>query len=160
MPVRVRQILPSGDLFIEGTKIVMVGHEEKHIYLSGIVRRIVDGLDRLQTDTTGRTLIILTVGLVILGILGWVFNAVRQWLSAEAIGNVIVAVLGAVRKKKSEGKLSMKVPVKKLVIETDVPIEAALFDLKTTTYSEKIEKARVLKKYSPDLRFRLSCNSG
>jgi flagellar L-ring protein precursor FlgH len=40
LPVRVRQILPSGDLFIEGTKVVMVGHEEKHIYLSGIVRRI------------------------------------------------------------------------------------------------------------------------
>lgn len=40
LPVRVRQILPSGDLFIEGTKVVMVGAEEKHIYLSGIVRRI------------------------------------------------------------------------------------------------------------------------
>ena len=40
LPVRVKQILPSGDLFIEGTKIVMVGYEEKHIYLSGIVRKI------------------------------------------------------------------------------------------------------------------------
>lgn len=40
LPVRVREILPSGDLFVEGTKVVMVGHEEKHIYLSGIVRRI------------------------------------------------------------------------------------------------------------------------
>lgn len=40
LPVRVKQILPSGDLFIEGTKVVMVGAEEKHIYLSGIVRRI------------------------------------------------------------------------------------------------------------------------
>lgn len=40
LPVRVRQILPSGDLFIEGTKVVMVGAEEKHIYVSGIVRRI------------------------------------------------------------------------------------------------------------------------
>jgi flagellar L-ring protein precursor FlgH len=40
LPVRVREILPSGDLFIEGTKVVMVGAEEKHIYLSGIVRRI------------------------------------------------------------------------------------------------------------------------
>jgi len=40
LPVRVREILPSGDLFIEGTKVVMVGNEEKHIYLSGIVRRI------------------------------------------------------------------------------------------------------------------------
>ncbi|MBX3155915.1 MAG: flagellar basal body L-ring protein FlgH [Deltaproteobacteria bacterium] len=40
LPVRVMQILPSGDLFVEGTKVVMVGHEEHHIYLSGIVRRI------------------------------------------------------------------------------------------------------------------------
>jgi flagellar L-ring protein precursor FlgH len=40
LPVRVREILPSGDLFIEGTKVVMVGAEEKHIYVSGIVRRI------------------------------------------------------------------------------------------------------------------------
>jgi len=40
LSLRVRQILPSGDLFIEGTKVVMVGAEEKHIYLSGIVRKI------------------------------------------------------------------------------------------------------------------------
>ncbi|MGE0399510.1 MAG: flagellar basal body L-ring protein FlgH [Kofleriaceae bacterium] len=40
LSVRVRQILPSGDLFIEGTKVVMVGAEEKHIYVSGVVRRI------------------------------------------------------------------------------------------------------------------------
>jgi flagellar L-ring protein precursor FlgH len=40
LPVRVVQILPSGDLFIEGTKVVMVGAEEHHIYLSGIVRRV------------------------------------------------------------------------------------------------------------------------
>lgn len=40
LPVRVKQILPSGDLFVEGTKVVMVGFEEKHIYLSGIVRKI------------------------------------------------------------------------------------------------------------------------
>lgn len=40
LPVRVVQVLANGDLFIEGTKVVMVGHEEKHIYVSGIVRRI------------------------------------------------------------------------------------------------------------------------
>ena len=40
LPVRVKQVLPSGDLFVEGTKVVMVGHEEHHIYVSGIVRRI------------------------------------------------------------------------------------------------------------------------
>jgi flagellar L-ring protein precursor FlgH len=40
LPVRVKQILPSGDLFVEGTKVVMVGNEEHHIYVSGIVRRV------------------------------------------------------------------------------------------------------------------------
>jgi flagellar L-ring protein precursor FlgH len=40
LPVRVVQILPSGDLFVEGTKVVMVGEEEHHIYVSGIVRRL------------------------------------------------------------------------------------------------------------------------
>lgn len=40
LPVRVVQILPSSDLFVEGTKVVMVGEEEHHIYVSGIVRRI------------------------------------------------------------------------------------------------------------------------
>jgi flagellar L-ring protein precursor FlgH len=40
LPVRVKQILPSGDLFIEGTKVVMVGNEEHHIYVSGIIRRV------------------------------------------------------------------------------------------------------------------------
>ncbi len=40
LPVRVVQVLANGDLFVEGTKVVMVGHEEKHIYVSGIVRRI------------------------------------------------------------------------------------------------------------------------
>jgi len=40
LPVRVVEVLPSGDLFVEGTKVVMVGAEEHHIYMSGIVRRI------------------------------------------------------------------------------------------------------------------------
>ncbi|HET9620982.1 MAG TPA: flagellar basal body L-ring protein FlgH [Kofleriaceae bacterium] len=40
LPVRVVQILPSSDLFVEGTKVVMIGAEENHIYVSGIVRKI------------------------------------------------------------------------------------------------------------------------
>jgi flagellar L-ring protein precursor FlgH len=40
LPVRVAQVLPSGDLYVEGTKVVMVGNEEHHIYMSGVVRRI------------------------------------------------------------------------------------------------------------------------
>lgn len=38
LPVRVKQVLPNGDLYVEGTKIVMVGNEEHHLYVSGIVR--------------------------------------------------------------------------------------------------------------------------
>jgi flagellar L-ring protein precursor FlgH len=45
LPVRVVEVLPSGDLIIEGTKVVMVGAEEHHIYMSGIVRRIDIGED-------------------------------------------------------------------------------------------------------------------
>jgi len=47
LPVRVMQVLPSGDLFIEATKVVMVGEEEHHIYVSGIVRKI----DIAEDDT-------------------------------------------------------------------------------------------------------------
>jgi flagellar L-ring protein FlgH len=39
LPVRVVQVLASGDLFVEGTKVVMVGNEEHHIYVSGLVRK-------------------------------------------------------------------------------------------------------------------------
>jgi flagellar L-ring protein FlgH len=38
LPVRVRQVLPNGDFFVEGTKVVMVDAEEHHIYVSGVVR--------------------------------------------------------------------------------------------------------------------------
>lgn len=36
--VRVRDQMPNGDLFIEGTKIVMINHEEYHLYISGVIR--------------------------------------------------------------------------------------------------------------------------
>lgn len=36
--VRVRDVLPNGDLFVEGTKILMINDEELHIYLSGVIR--------------------------------------------------------------------------------------------------------------------------
>lgn len=36
--VRVRRVMPNGDLFVEGTKVLLVNEEELHIYLSGIVR--------------------------------------------------------------------------------------------------------------------------
>lgn len=38
LPVRVKAELGNGDLYIEGTKVVMIGAEEQHLYVSGIVR--------------------------------------------------------------------------------------------------------------------------
>jgi len=35
---RVRDKMPNGDLYIEGTKVVMINHEEYHLYVSGIIR--------------------------------------------------------------------------------------------------------------------------
>jgi len=36
--VRVKKELPNGDLYVEGTKVVMINHEEYHLYVSGLVR--------------------------------------------------------------------------------------------------------------------------
>jgi flagellar L-ring protein precursor FlgH len=36
--VRVRDQMPNGDLFVEGTKVVMVNTEEYHLYISGVIR--------------------------------------------------------------------------------------------------------------------------
>lgn len=36
--VRVKQMLPNGDLFVEGTKVLLVNDEELHIYVSGVIR--------------------------------------------------------------------------------------------------------------------------
>lgn len=36
--VRVVNEMPNGDLFLEGTKVVMINNEEYHLYVSGLVR--------------------------------------------------------------------------------------------------------------------------
>jgi flagellar L-ring protein precursor FlgH len=36
--VRVKKEMPNGDLFVEGTKVVMINNEEYHLYISGVVR--------------------------------------------------------------------------------------------------------------------------
>ena len=61
--VRVKKELPNGDLFIEGTKVVMINHEEYHLYVSGVVRPSDIGMDNAikssliadaQVEFTGR----------------------------------------------------------------------------------------------------------
>ena len=39
LPVRVRDVMPNSDLYVEGTKVVLVGEEEHHLYVSGIIRQ-------------------------------------------------------------------------------------------------------------------------
>ncbi len=36
--VRVKRRMPNGDLFVEGTKVILINDEEVHIYVSGLVR--------------------------------------------------------------------------------------------------------------------------
>lgn len=40
LPVHVAKQLPNGDLFVEGTKIILLNDEESYLYLSGVVRPI------------------------------------------------------------------------------------------------------------------------
>lgn len=36
--VRVKKQMPNGDLYVEGTKVVMINNEEYHLYVSGVIR--------------------------------------------------------------------------------------------------------------------------
>ncbi len=40
VPAVVRQVLPNGNLFVEGHRVVLVNAEEQHFYISGVVRPI------------------------------------------------------------------------------------------------------------------------
>ena len=40
VPATVRKVLPNGNLFIEGHRVVLVNSEEQHFYISGVVRPI------------------------------------------------------------------------------------------------------------------------
>ncbi|HLF54859.1 MAG TPA: valine--tRNA ligase [Candidatus Nanoarchaeia archaeon] len=79
-------------------------------------------------------------------------SALHQNESAEKVGNVVTLVLAAVRKKKSEAKVSIKAPVKRLVIETDVSLDAALSDLQSTACAEKVEFGKGAEELAPNLK--------
>lgn len=40
LAVHVRRVLPNGDLYIEGNKVIMINNEELHLYVSGVVRPV------------------------------------------------------------------------------------------------------------------------
>lgn len=38
LTTRIKKILSNGDLYIEGSKVVMINEEESHLYISGVIR--------------------------------------------------------------------------------------------------------------------------
>ena len=72
--------------------------------------------------------------------------------TALGIGDVVVKILGVVRKKKSEKKLSLKAPVKRLVIESELDISKALGDLKAAANAEFVEFGEAEEELAPGLR--------
>lgn len=40
LPVRIRERLPNGDFFVEGSKVLLLNDEESQLYLSGVVRPV------------------------------------------------------------------------------------------------------------------------
>lgn len=49
--VRITRDLPNGDLFVEGTKVIMINNEEYHLYVSGVVRRADIGQDNAVSSS-------------------------------------------------------------------------------------------------------------
>jgi flagellar L-ring protein precursor FlgH len=49
--VRVARELPNGDLYIEGTKVMLLNNEEYHLYISGVVRPADIGPDNAVAST-------------------------------------------------------------------------------------------------------------
>lgn len=47
-------------------------------------------LDVVSEDSSTRTIILLTAGVLILGASAWLFNYIRQWFSARVTGNVVL----------------------------------------------------------------------
>ena len=84
----VRRIL--GYFRPEGRRMVLVACAllSTSLLNTGLPIFISQSIDRVAADPSQRNLILALLGTVILGALAWVFNALRQWQSATAIGNV------------------------------------------------------------------------
>ena len=74
----------------EAPRMIIVGAA---IFLTSLVNTglpifISDMIDRIAIAPFGQILAVALVGTIAIGTLGWVFNAIRQWQSAAAVGNV------------------------------------------------------------------------
>jgi flagellar L-ring protein precursor FlgH len=51
VPAMVRQVLPNGNLFVEGDRVVLVNREEHHFYISGVIRpEDIDGSGQVRSS--------------------------------------------------------------------------------------------------------------
>lgn len=51
VPAMVKKVLPNGNLFIEGHRVILVNDEEHHFYVSGVIRPV-DILDDNSVDSS------------------------------------------------------------------------------------------------------------
>src|SRR5690606_30509856 len=84
----VKRIL--GYFKVEAPRMIIVGVA---IFLTSLVNTglpifISDMIDRVAANPSGQLLAIALVGTIAISTLGWIFNAIRQWQSAAAVGNV------------------------------------------------------------------------
>jgi flagellar L-ring protein precursor FlgH len=50
--VRVKKVLPNGDLFVEGTKIILINDEQVQMYISGVIRaEDIDSTNAVNSST-------------------------------------------------------------------------------------------------------------
>jgi flagellar L-ring protein precursor FlgH len=73
--VRVKQSLPNGDLFVEGTKVVLVNDEELHIYISGVIRP-----EDIEPDNSVRSSLVADAEIELTGRGALSDNQERGWL--------------------------------------------------------------------------------
>lgn len=74
--VRVRRTLPNGDLFVEGTKVVLINQEEIHVYVSGVIRP-----QDIEADNSVRSSLVADAQIEFTGRGALTTNQRQGWLS-------------------------------------------------------------------------------
>ena len=73
----------------------------------------------------------------------------------EEIGNIAVSITSAVRQYKNKNKLSLKEPLKSLIIDTEENISEIIEDLKAVTRAESITKGIAEEEIGENLRIKI-----
>ena len=60
------------------------------ILSTGLPVYISESIDRIADDTSNSTLTVIVIVVIVLGSLSWLFNAIRRWMGATAVGDVVL----------------------------------------------------------------------